>query len=115
MTASRLEERSTEMRAEEKEEKMATIPNETTTGSGEVQEWEDRDLLDLLPSEIANHPDCFDSRRYGEWEDNIATPWLNAHGYKVISWWTEDGDSFGPLVRAVEIEKDGTRATYFYG
>lgn len=75
----------------------------------------ERDLLALLPDKITNHPDCFDSRNYDRWEREIAKPHLESLGFKVISWWTEDGDSFGPLVRAVEMEKDGKREVYTYG
>lgn len=76
---------------------------------------EEPDLFDLLPDELANHPDCFDSRNYLRWEREIAQPHLESMGFKVISWWTEDGDSFGPLVRAVELERDGKREVYTYG
>lgn len=72
-------------------------------------------LLDLLPDEIANHPACFDSKRYREWEEEIATPVLLNRGYVASSWRTVDGDSFGPLVRAVTLTKDGVAKTYTYG
>lgn len=74
------------------------------------------DLLDLLPDEITNHPDCFHSTRYARWEREIATPALRALGYEPKDWRTTDGDSFGPLVRAVDLSHNGgPAATYTYG
>lgn len=73
------------------------------------------DLWDLLPDEVSNHPACCDSVRYLEWERQIATPALRALGYEPRNWRTTDGDSFGPLVRAVDLTKDGKTRTYSYG
>lgn len=75
----------------------------------------EKDLLDLLPDEITNHPDCFHSTFYDRWEREIATPALRALGYEPSGWRTTDGDSFGPLVRAVDLSKDGKTESYFYG
>lgn len=78
------------------------------------EEW--NDLLDLLPDDICNHPACFDSVRFREWEEEIATPALRALGWEPKCWRTTDGDSFGPLVRGVTlVGSDGTRKDYFYG
>lgn len=76
---------------------------------------EELDLLDLLPEEIANHPACFDSMRYREWEEEIAAPALLNRGYVASNWRTLDGDSFGPLVRAVDLTRRGETKTYTYG
>lgn len=76
---------------------------------------DEKDLLCLLPDEIANHPACFDSKRYREWEDEIAYPALLNRGYVATNWRTTDGDSFGPLVRAVDLTKNGKTETYYYG
>lgn len=73
------------------------------------------DLLGLLPEDVVNHKWCFDSYRYADWEWEIATPALLAMGFRVGRWRTTDGDSFGPLVRAVDLTKDGVRKTYVYG
>lgn len=73
------------------------------------------DLADLLGNEPFNHKDCFDSSRYRDWERNIAEPLLSEKGYEVLRWWSSDEDSFGPLVRCVEVRKDGKSETYFYG
>ena len=73
------------------------------------------DLADLLPEDVFNDPRCFDSHGYFDWEREVAAPLLEAKGFKVCRWWSEDEDSFGPLVRAVELEKDGKRQRYFYG
>lgn len=76
---------------------------------------EDLNLLDLLPEEVVNHPYCFDSLRYADWEQEIATPVLRTLGYEPKRWRTTDGDSFGPLVRGVTLTKDGVSKDYFYG
>lgn len=76
---------------------------------------EEKDLGELLTDELFNHPDCFSSSGYSNWEREVATPALEALGYQVGRWWNEDGDSFGPLVRAVELTKDGVAEIYTYG
>lgn len=74
------------------------------------------DLFDLLPEEVCNHPACFDSVRYREWEQDIATPVLRSLGWEPSNWRTTDGDSFGPLVRGVTLTgHDGTKRDCFYG
>lgn len=78
-------------------------------------EGDDFNLFDLLPEEVANHPACCDSRRYDEWENDIAAPALLSLGYVASGWHTIDGDSFGPLVRGVTLTKDGKRQIYTYG
>lgn len=77
-------------------------------------ETEAKDLQDLLPVELFNHPDCF-GRKYWSWESEVAAPALQALGYKVGAWYSTDSDSFGPLVREVKLTKDGTTEAYFYG
>ena len=72
------------------------------------------DLCDLLPKET-EHPLCFDSVGYSQWETEIAEPALRALGYDVKGWRMLDGDSFGPLVRGVTLIKDGVRHKAFYG
>lgn len=76
---------------------------------------EEPDLAELIGEDLFNHPDCFHSARWRDWEQQIATPAIGAKGFKVLGWRTDDGDSFGPLVRSVEVEKDGCRRRYFYG
>lgn len=75
-------------------------------------------LLDLFPEDerdrLTGNPH-FCGYDYTRWEDEIATPALIALGYSVRQWWSADGDSFGPLVRAVEVVKDGVKKTYTYG
>ena len=72
-------------------------------------------LEDMLPDAMFNDPRCYDSRKYGEWEREVATPALEALGYDVDYWWNQDGDSFGPLVRAVGLFKDGKTFVATYG
>ncbi len=79
-------------------------------------EDDEPDLLDLLPEDIVNHPACFDSKRYREWEEQIATPVLRSLGWEPKNWRTTDGDSFGPLVRTVTLVRhDGVTKDYSYG
>ena len=79
------------------------------------EDQEDLDLGDLLPDEVFNHPDCFDSSRYWKWEDEIATPALREKGFEVGSWFSVEEDSFGPLIRAVRLKAESTWQTYYYG
>lgn len=58
---------------------------------------------------------CF-SDDYRLWEEWVANPALKSRGYKVLGhWYTVDGDSFGPLVRGVMVEKDGEKKELTYG
>ena len=54
-------------------------------------------------------------RDYWKWEEQIAQPRLEALGFTVNRWYTIDGDSFGPLVRGVNVVKDGDKQTLSYG
>lgn len=73
------------------------------------------DLCDLL-SEAAVRDERFcTSAYYVEWERNVAEPELRNKGYIPVGWRNGDADSFGPLVRLVDLVKDGIRQTYFYG
>jgi hypothetical protein len=78
-------------------------------------ETDEKDLSELIGEEAFMHKDCFDSQRYALWEREVAEPLLRTQGYEVLRWWSEDEDSFGPLVRCVEVRRDGVTATYFYG
>ncbi len=70
------------------------------------------DLFAVLGN--VSHEGCF-SREYWRWEQQIATPRLQSLGFTVVRWWTEDGDSFGPLVRAVTVEWYGDEYVLTYG
>lgn len=76
---------------------------------------ETRDLGEILPAEAFDHPDCFDSHEYASWEREVAAPLLRAQGYEVVRWFSGDEDSFGPLVRCVELLRDGETTTWCYG
>lgn len=73
------------------------------------------ELADVLPAELFDHPDCFNSQTFARWEQEVATPALVSAGFIVGLWRSTDADSFGPLVRAVELTKDGITKTYYYG
>lgn len=74
-----------------------------------------KDLQDILPGELFNHPDCFSSKTFRLWEWEVATPALEAQGFLVGPWYSTDEDSFGPLIRETKLTKNGTTETYFYG
>lgn len=76
---------------------------------------EGRDLAEIVPDDAFNHPSCFDSSAYGQWEREIAQPYLEREGYRVLRWYSTDEDSFGPLVRAADVERDGEQTTFIYG
>ena len=80
-----------------------------------AQDDEEHGLEDLLPENVWEDPRCYTSHYYHEWEREVATPALEALGYMVGLWWTTDGDSFGPLVRCVELTKDGKKELWYYG
>jgi len=56
---------------------------------------------------------------YGNWwlsERDVITPALTSAGYQVDSWYTAEGDSFGPLCRAARAtDPDGTSVIVSYG
>jgi hypothetical protein len=55
-------------------------------------------------------------RQYWRWEEQIAQPALEALGYKVVSWYTVDGDACGPLVRGVIVmTEEGEERLLTYG
>ena len=70
-------------------------------------------ILQLEESEVSMEDYCGSS--YLRWEEKVATPKLRALGYEVMRWRSADSDSFGPLVRAVDVKKDGAKRTLFYG
>lgn len=67
------------------------------------------DLYELLPNA------AFDFTQYRKCEREVLTPALEALGFKVGEWWSSDADSFGPLVRAVRVSKDGKTSIATYG
>ena len=76
---------------------------------------EGNDLGVIIPDALFSHPHCYSSKHYSQWEKEIAEPFLIEKGYKVLKWYSTDEDSFGPLVRAVDTEKEGIKQTFFYG
>ncbi|MCJ8138405.1 hypothetical protein [Falsirhodobacter halotolerans] len=75
----------------------------------------DRDLAEVLPNDLFNHPNCFGTYSYRSWELDLATPALVAAGFEVGAWRMEERDSFGPLVRSVALTKDSKTERFFYG
>lgn len=76
---------------------------------------QDLDLGLLVPEAAFEDPRCFDSHRYWEWEQEVATPHIIAAGFTIERWYSLEADSFGPLIRAVDVKKDDVLTTYFYG
>lgn len=74
----------------------------------------DKDLSELVPDAAFEDPRCY-SRRYWEWEKEVATPHITAAGFTIVRWYSTEADSFGPLIRAVDVKKDDVLTTYFYG
>lgn len=72
-----------------------------------------KNIFAILGENISTKGYC--SRDYWKWEQNIAEPKLEELGYTVHGWRTVEADSFGPLARAVEVEKDGKELSLFYG
>lgn len=82
-------------------------------------------LHDVLPNITSNYADGYcaqpsahtpnQRKFYWDWEKDVATPALQALGFKVIRWYDGERDSFGPLSRVVELEKDGIKSTMWYG
>jgi hypothetical protein len=66
----------------------------------------------IQPSAITKYPP--NQKYYWDWEDVTAKPALEKLGYKVIGWYTDEGDSFGPLSRIVVVEKDGIKSEMWY-
>ncbi len=72
-------------------------------------------LEEVLPNELFNHPHCYDHREYGQWETFVAAKALDELGYEVMRWYTIEKDSFGPLIRGVDVKKANVRQTFWYG
>lgn len=75
----------------------------------------DKDLSDILPDELFNHSDCFNSTYYARWEREVATPALVEAGYTDIRFYNVERDSFGPLIRGISTLKNGEQHTFYYG
>jgi hypothetical protein len=68
------------------------------------------DVYDVLPHIT------IDYQNYWQSERDVINPALIAAGYQVGPWFTADGDSFGPLVRATRAnDPDGRLVTISYG
>lgn len=79
-----------------------------------VYEW--KDLADIIGSDLMKHPDCLivNGYLYEKWESNIATPAIEAQGYRILCWWALSADDQRVLIRAVDVEKDGAIYTCVY-
>ena len=55
------------------------------------------------------------TKDYDEWEEEVL-PIFRQNGYEpVAGWFTIEGDSFGPLIRGITLEKEGQRYRFAYG
>lgn len=117
--ASDRQKRIAEMRAEaeafQRQVDQATADRKAVTEAQWAEDRDGGDLFDLLSGAATADRRCCSSADYGEWEKLVAEPELRAAGYIPFRWRSTDRDSFGPLVRAVDLVKDGVRRTYTYG
>ena len=74
------------------------------------------DLLAILPDDISMENYCGQQGAWAKWENEIATPALQALGYTNIRWHMGERDSFGPLSRVVLCDdSNGIRHKFIYG
>lgn len=78
----------------------------------EIEKLQEQDLFGLLPKDFSKKGCC--GKEYWKWEEEV-DKYLKSQGFEVIRWITLDGDSFGPLVRGVIVEKNGVTEKYSYG
>lgn len=68
-----------------------------------------QDLLDVIGHNLATEETgyCVTSGKgpgYWDWEEEVAIPALRRLGYRVISQYNGEADSFGPLSRVIKVE-----------
>lgn len=56
-----------------------------------------------------------DFQNYWDSEEKVIKPALEAKGYKVLSFYSIEYDSFGPLIRGIHVRKDGQFEVIWYG
>ncbi len=73
-----------------------------------------QETLDDLPSKLFGAERC--SREYWRWEEQASLE-IRHRGFKDVSWWNEDSDGFGPLVRGVRATSvaTGREELAYYG
>jgi hypothetical protein len=73
------------------------------------------ELSDAVPS-LDMTGAFFNGRRYWEWEREEAIPAIQAAGFELKGGFrTIEGDSFSPLIRGVDVVRDGMVITLWYG
>jgi len=72
-------------------------------------------LEDVIPKHLFNHPHCYDPRKYARWEKEVASIVLIEQGFNVLRWYSIEQDSFGPLIRGVEVKRNNIMQTFWYG
>ncbi len=78
----------------------------------EAEEADARDLLTFLGAEAAH----FDFGSYHHDENAILRPALERRGYTGVSFYMDEQDSFGPLIRGcVATDSSGKRVRFYYG
>lgn len=79
----------------------------------ELEERNAKDLARMLPRKVWNR---FNWDRWREGEEKILKPALESRGYRQISFYMLEEDSFGPLIRGARAQdKNGKRVRFFYG
>lgn len=80
----------------------------------------ERELLSIIGEGAAREKYYCDSNHYMLWEENIAIPLLIQLGYEAADkrnphFFNGDRDSFGPLMRIINVMKDGILYQLWYG
>lgn len=77
-----------------------------------MQESKFLSVFDIIGDDVE-----FDYSDYLNEEEQVLSPALIRAGYRVVgNWYTSDGDSFGPLVRAVRVvNQAGENIAVYYG
>ena len=75
-----------------------------------------KDLGDIIDGDLLKHPDCLivNGYTFEKWERDVATPAIEAQGYRILRWWTLSADDQRVLIRVVDVEKDGAIYTCVY-
>lgn len=72
-----------------------------------------QDLFKILPAGFDMTDHCGES--YWRWEERVDV-WLRNNGYTVDGWFSIESDSFGPLIRGVNVVgPHGEEKTLSYG
>lgn len=93
-------------------QKAARAAQQARRAQREQEEAEAQDLIEFL----GNAATDFDFSDWHKGEEKILKPALQARGFKSISFYMIEEDSFGPLIRGcVANDSSGERVRFYYG